>query len=156
VKGWRKIREKLREELHEETEPHAIAGGFAVGVFISLTPLVFLHTALALLAALVFRFSKIAAVAGAWVNNPYVMPFVFYACFRLGERMLGLRVPAPGFDDLSIGTIMRAGRPYLAPLFLGTTVTGIAAAAVSYVVVLRIAMRVKSARREAGRKEGLS
>jgi uncharacterized protein (DUF2062 family) len=47
----------------------------------------------------------------------------------------------------------RTARPYAVPLLLGTTIIGVAAAAVSYVVVYRIALRVKSARRKQSPKE---
>ena len=101
---------------------------------------------LALLVAVIFRLSKVAAVAGAWVNNPYTMPFVFYACFRLGKNILGVHVPTPIFDDFQLGTLLKAAKIYAAPLFLGTTIVGVVAALMAYVIVYRIAVRVKSAR----------
>lgn len=127
----------------------ALAAGFAVGVFFSFTPLLFLHTALALLVAFVFRLSKIAAVAGVWVNNPYTMPFVFYGCFRLGEWMLGGRYPPLSCESWTIDGILGAAVPCIAPLLAGTTVVGLVAAAVAYGIVYRIAVKVKSARRRA-------
>ncbi|NNG47775.1 MAG: DUF2062 domain-containing protein, partial [Deltaproteobacteria bacterium] len=83
--GWEKIRGKIQEAIAAESDERSLAAGFAVGVFFSFTPLVTLHTVLALSVALVFRFNKMTTIAGAWVNNPYTMPFVFYGCFRLGE-----------------------------------------------------------------------
>jgi hypothetical protein len=119
-----------------------------VGVFFSFTPLVSLHTVLALLVAFVFRLSKIAAAAGVWVNNPYTMPFVFYGCLRLGEWLLGIRVPPPAFERWTLETVLTAAVPYAAPLFLGTTIVGLVSAAIAYGIVYRIAVRVKSARQQ--------
>ncbi len=144
--GLKKIRDKLHEAIGKETNPKSLAAGFAVGVFFSFTPLVSLHMVLALLVAIILRLSKVAAMAGAWVNNPYTMPFVFYACFRLGKWIMGTHIPAPAFDQLRLATILRAAKPYAAPLFLGTTIVGILAALLAYVIVYRIAVRVKSAR----------
>ncbi len=144
--GLKKIRDKLHEAIAEETNEKSLAAGFAVGVFFSFTPLVSLHMVLALLVAVIFRLSKVAAVAGAWVNNPYTMPFVFYACFRLGKWILGAHIPTPAFDELQLAAILKAAKPYAAPLFLGTTVVGVIAALLAYVIVYRIAVRVKSAR----------
>ena len=144
--GLKRIRDKLHEAIREETDAKELAGGFAVGVFFSFTPLLSLHMALALLVAILFRLSKVAAVAGAWVNNPYTMPFVFYACFRLGKRILGVHLPTPVFDRLALAEILKVAKPYAAPLFLGTTIVGALAAALAYVIVYRIAIRVKSAR----------
>ena len=146
--GWAKIREKIHEAISAETDERSLAAGFAVGVFFSFTPLLSLHMVLALIVAVVFRFNKVATVAGAWVNNPYTMPFVFYGCFRFGEWILGMRIPSPSFESYTLKSLLKAAVPYAAPLFLGTTVVGLAAAAVAYVVVYRIAVRVKSARRK--------
>lgn len=145
--GFRKIREKLHGVLQGDFDKHAVAGGFAVGVFFSFTPLVTFHMLLALLVAVLFRLSKGAAVAGAWVNNPYTMPFVFYGCFRLGEWILGIRIPPPNFEGMTVTTLLQAAVPYAAPLFLGTTLVGILASAIAYLVVYRVAVRIQSARR---------
>lgn len=147
--GWGKIRDKLHDAFSGDMDEKALAAGFAVGVFFSFTPLISLHTVLALMVAFIFRLSKVAAAAGVWVNNPYTMPFVFYGCFRLGEWMLGIRVSPPAFERWTLPTFLKAAVPYAAPLFLGTTLVGLAAAAVAYVVVYRIAVRLKSARRKA-------
>jgi uncharacterized protein (DUF2062 family) len=146
--GWVKIREKIHEAISAETDERSLAAGFAVGVFFSFTPLVSLHMVLALIVAVVFRLNKVATIAGVWVNNPYTMPFVFYGCFRLGEWILGMRIPSPSFESYTIRSLLKAAVPYAAPLFLGTTAVGLAAAAVAYVVVYRIAVKVKSARRK--------
>ena len=146
--GWAKIRERIHEAISAGTDERSLAAGFAVGVFFSFTPLVSLHMVLALIVAFVFRLNKVATIAGAWVNNPYTMPFVFYGCFRFGEWILGMRIPSPSFESYTLKSLLKAAVPYAAPLFLGTTVVGLAAAAVAYVVVYRIAVRVKSARRK--------
>lgn len=146
--GIGKIRETLAGVLQGEFDRRAVAGGFAVGVFFSFTPLVSLHMALALLVAVAFRLSKGAAIAGAWVNNPYTMPFVFYGCFRLGEWILGAEIPPPNFEGMTVTTLLRAAVPYAPSLFLGTTLVGILAAAVAYLVVYRTAGRIQSARRK--------
>lgn len=147
--GLKKIRDKLHEAIDEEGNAKSLAAGFAVGVFFSFTPLVSLHMVLALLVAIIFRLSKVAAVAGAWVNNPYTMPFVFYACFRLGKKILGVQVPTPTFDQFHLATILKAAKIYAAPLFLGTTIVGVLAAVPAYVIVYRIVVKVKSARQSA-------
>lgn len=142
----RRIREKLHEEIHAETDPRALAAGFAVGVFLSVTPFLFLHTVMAVVVAFVFRLSKVGAVAGVWVNNPYTMPFVYYGCFRLGEWLLGLSLPPPKFDiaSMSMGELFASWRDYAAPLLLGTTIGGLLAAWTAYFVVYRIVVKVKS------------
>ena len=144
--AWGKIRKKLHDAIAADSDERSLAAGFAVGVFFSFTPLLSLHMVLALIVAVIFRFNKVTTMAGAWVNNPYTMPFVFYGCFRFGEWILRMRVPPPSFESYTLQTVLKAAVPYAAPLFLGTTIVGLAAAAVGYAVVYRIAVRVKSAR----------
>lgn len=144
--GLKRIRQVLHDTIVADADEHSLAAGFAVGVFFGFSPLVSLHTVLALVAAVVFRLNKVTAMAGAWVNNPYTMPFVFYASFRLGEWLLGTRIPPPSFERFTLGTILKAAVPYAAPLFVGATILGVVAALVSYVIVYRVAVRVKSAR----------
>jgi uncharacterized protein (DUF2062 family) len=149
-----RIRKALLEAIHAEAEEHAIAAGFAVGVFMSFTPFLFLHTAGALLLAFLFRWSKVAAVAGAWVNNPYTIPFVFYGCTWLGGKILGIRVRGVRFTSWEFKSIMTTAKPMIAPLLLGTTLVGLAAAGVAYFIVYRVAVRIKSAHRKAHPEPG--
>lgn len=146
--GRGKIRQKLIDVIAGSSDERSVAAGFAVGVFFSFTPLVTLHMVFALIVSFVFRFNKVATMVGVWVNNPYTMPFVFYGCFRLGETILGMSVPPPSFESYTLQTILKAALPYAAPLFLGTTIVGLVAAAMGYLVVYRIASKVKSARRK--------
>ncbi len=149
-----RIKQKLIEAIHAEAEEHAIAAGFAAGVFMSFTPFLFLHTAGALLLAFVFRWSKVAAVAGAWVNNPYTIPFVFYGCTWFGGLLLGVEVRAIRFESWDCKTIMATARPIVAPLLLGTTIVGLLAAGLAYFIVYRVAVRIKSAHRKAHPEPG--
>ncbi|MGA7105756.1 MAG: DUF2062 domain-containing protein [Candidatus Deferrimicrobiaceae bacterium] len=146
--GWGKIWGKLHEAVAADSDERSLAAGFAVGVFFSFSPLVTLHMVLALLVAVVLRVNKMTTMVGVWVNNPYTMPFVFYGCFRLGEWILGMDIPPPSFETYTLKAVLKAAVPYAAPLFLGTTIVGLAAAVLAYVVVYRIAVRIKSARRE--------
>ncbi|HEY3491090.1 MAG TPA: DUF2062 domain-containing protein [Candidatus Deferrimicrobiaceae bacterium] len=149
-----RIKAKLLAEIHAEAEEHAIAAGFAAGVFMSFTPFLFLHTAGAVLLALVFRWSKVAAIAGAWVNNPYTMPFVFYGCTWIGGRLLGVRIRGIRFESWDIKSIYFTAKPIVAPLLLGTTLLGLIAAGVAYFIVYRVAVRIKSAHRKAQSEPG--
>ena len=144
-----RIKKKLLEEIHAEADARAIAAGFAAGVFMSFTPFLFLHTAGALLLALLFRWSKVAAVAGAWVNNPYTIPFVFYGCTWFGGLLLGVQVNRVRFESWDFKSIMATAKPMIAPMLLGTTLIGLAAAGVAYLIVYRVAVRIKSAHQKA-------
>jgi hypothetical protein len=55
--------------------PHAIALGFACGIFLGFTPLFGLKTLLAILLAWALRSNKIAAVIGVTMHD-FILPFV--------------------------------------------------------------------------------
>ncbi len=117
--------------------PHAIAIGFAAGVFSAMTPFLGTHLVMAALLAWIIGGSIVAAALGTFVGNPLTYPFMWYSSFWLGNLMLG----ADGHNriiDLSAGIFQTSFAqlwPILKPMSLGAIPLGIAAAAVAYVAV---------------------
>ncbi len=68
--------------------PHYIAMGMAVGVFVAITPTIPFHMTLAIAMAFIFRGSKPAAVLGCWISNPLTIPFLYMACYKVGMVLL--------------------------------------------------------------------
>ena len=74
----RAIFERLRARfdnvvgVHEQ--PERLAAAWAVGLTIGFSPLMGLHTVLALLLALVFRLNKVDVFLGTLVVNPWTLP----------------------------------------------------------------------------------
>ena len=66
------FRQTFRRLLAVDDPPERTALAFSVGVFIAFTPLLGLHTLLATLVALIFRFNKPAIYIGTFVNNPLI------------------------------------------------------------------------------------
>ncbi len=130
--GIAKIKQYVRKALAEEGDVRKIALGFAVGVYISFTPLLSLHTVLAIGVALLTGLNKVSAIAGAWVNNPYTIPFVYFYSYKLGAIVMGSSVPPPSFSNFKAQKIAIYLKAYGGPLFLGTTITGLLAAVISY------------------------
>src|SRR5690606_27489557 len=54
--------------------PHAVALGFAAGVFVSATPFIGFHMVLAALTAWIIGGSIVAAILGTFVGNPLTYP----------------------------------------------------------------------------------
>ncbi len=69
-------------------DPHGIALGMAIGVFIAFTPTIPFHTVLALGLAFLLRASKPAAYIGIWFSNPVTIPFMYLASYKVGVFML--------------------------------------------------------------------
>ncbi len=147
---------RLTAVLHVDDAPWKIALGLAVGVFISCTPLYGLHTLLAVGAALVLKVNKVATVTGAWLNLPWFAPFVYGLSLKVGEFILSGGEGLPSLSGKGLGDLAALIGPYLSierfsegflasskllfavskALFVGTTVVGIVAGLVTYVVAL--------------------
>jgi uncharacterized protein (DUF2062 family) len=117
--------------------PHAVALGFAVGVFSAVTPFLGTHLIMAVTLAWVIGGSLVGAVLGTFVGNPLTYPFIWFATYKVGNVMLGAHGNSKRID-LSEG-IFRSSLdhlwPVLKPMSLGCVPVGLAAAALSYALV---------------------
>ena len=148
----RGLRRAARYHLHRlarlPMSPHRIALGFAAGAFISFTPLLGLHLALAAVMAFLLRGSIIASAVGTIVGNPLSFPFIWFATYHVGAALTGDRPspeleaaaldgsvappdPLAWFDGLT-GSLM----PVFWPMMVGGMLLGAAAGAASYWIVL--------------------
>ncbi len=137
--------------------PHAVALGFAVGVFSALTPFIGTHLLFAVLVAWVIGGNIVAAVLGTFVGNPLTYPAIWYATYQVGNIMMGSPTQAEPID-LS-GGIFRSSLdqlwPILKPMTLGCIPLGLALGALSYVLVKPMVVAYKHRRRrELGTRNG--
>ena len=95
------FRSTFRRLLTLDDPPERTALAFAIGVFIAFSPFLGLHTIMATLVAVLFRFNKIAVFAGTFINNPFLtlVPIII-ASYAVGAFLLGqpLRISAEGID----------------------------------------------------------
>ena len=82
------IKEKFKQFAEQvkklNGDPHYVALGMAIGVFIAITPTIPFHTILAIVLAFLLKASKPAAILGVWVSNPVTVIFLYYACYKAG------------------------------------------------------------------------
>jgi uncharacterized protein (DUF2062 family) len=124
----KKIKQRMVAMLALDSHPGHIAAGFAVGVFISVTPLFGLHTPLAIMFAFLFRLNKLTTITGAWVNTPLTVIPVLMASYRLGEFILGQPPQSVSFHNLGWHHL----REYASALFIGSSIIGLIMAVLSY------------------------
>ena len=122
------LKKRLTAILALDSHPAHISAGFAVGVFISLTPFFGIHTPLALAAAFLFRLNKLTTITGAWVNTPLTVVPMLAASYKLGEYLLGAEPRPFTLTELS----WTALKPYAEAVLLGSSLIGLAAAVTGY------------------------
>tara|TARA_B100000949_G_scaffold11051_1_gene8504 strand:- start:111 stop:566 length:456 start_codon:yes stop_codon:yes gene_type:complete len=84
--------------------PERTSLAFSVGVFLGFSPFLGLHTVLALLLSLLFRFNKTAVLVGIFMNNPWiVLPYyslaTWFGIYLMGFPE-GVSIGEIGFYDL--------------------------------------------------------
>lgn len=129
--------------------PHAVALGFAAGVFAAITPFIGTHLVMAMLLAWVIGGSVVAAVLGTFLGNPLTYPAIWYVTYQVGNFMLG-GAAAEHPIDLSGGIFQSSLDqlwPILKPMTVGSLPLGLAVAALSYVLVKPMVDAYKRRRR---------
>ncbi len=128
----------VKKYYHRLLSSHAtteeVAQGFALGVFIGVTPSMGLHTVLALVLAAFFGKNKIAAVLGTWINNPLTIFPIFYYDYRVGVLFLHEhRVRA--LQPESLKDLFHLSRSVLVPMWVGSVILGLVLAVLSFYLV---------------------
>ena len=142
-----RLRRALQVLLHVEDTPHRIALAFGIGVWIAFSPLLGVHTLLALAIAFSFRLSRVAILLGAYINNPWTLAPLYLAGTVVGCALMGVSTDGLAAVDWSLeGTQFYAGllaslRPYLWPFLLGNTVLGVTGGVVGYFLLRRVLER---------------
>lgn len=132
---------------HVNDSPPRVAAAFGVGLFIAFFPLPGVHTCLALGLALWFRLSKIATLAGAWVNNPWTIAPMYGAGTLLGCALLGIAPVSPSGVDWSLegrafySSLATSLTPLVWPFVIGNLVLGVIAGIGAFFVLKGVLVR---------------
>lgn len=79
-------------------DPHQIASGYSLGIFIGMMPLVGVKAIIAVTIASFFKWNKLAAGIGVFNINPITAPFFFGLNFLIGKQITGCGLPF-GFSE---------------------------------------------------------
>lgn len=106
---------------------------FAVGLFVAWLPMPF-QMVLAAALAIVFNCNLPLAVALVWITNPITMPFMFYAAYMLGAKILSHPPQEFAFEatwQWVQSSVFTIGPPFL----LGCLVLGAIFALCGYILI---------------------
>ena len=132
----RKIKDFVFQAKHLQGDPHYVATGMAIGVFIGVTPTIPLHTVLAVALAFVFKCSKPAAIIGVWVGNPITIPFFYIGSYYLGTFLFNISTPFNP-DHISIHQLMQLGLEITVAMNIGGVLLGIPFGVAAYFITLK-------------------
>lgn len=80
----------FKRVLRLSATPHAIAAGFAAGVFASFTPFLGLHFIISFVVAFLIGGNILAAAFGTAVGNPLTFPVIWISSYNVGSFVLGM------------------------------------------------------------------
>ncbi len=115
--------------------PREIALGFALGIFVAMSPTMGFQMAIAIPIAALLGWNKIAAAMAVWVSNPFTAPIIYIPTYKIGAKLMGLSLASNAADAASGSTMLafaeKAPKAFGA-MTLGGVVIGLPLAIISY------------------------
>jgi len=116
-------------------EPREVALGFALGIFLGMTPTVGVQTPIAIFFAALFKWSKLSAAIGVWISNPLTVPLIYGVTYITGAKLLSLdpvfNMPlSPTWSTLK--AMLHKAPQAFGAMTVGGTILGIPLAIFSY------------------------
>jgi uncharacterized protein (DUF2062 family) len=143
---------------HVDGSPARVAAAFGIGVFVAFFPILGIHTALALLIAIMFRLNKVAILIGAWLNNPWTIAPMYSAGTLLGCVLLRVPLvnPASSVEWSLTGqafyeALATSLAPLLWPFVIGNLALGAALGLAGFLVLRSVLSRRRSSPPATGR-----
>ena len=137
------IREFIKRAKTLQGDPHYVAVGMAIGVFVSITPTIPFHTVIAIALAFMFKGSKPAAAIGVWFSNPITIPLFYFGSYQAGMFILGKSIP---FDSKykSIQELIQMGLDVTIAMIIGGLILGIPPGIAAYFITRKIFTKIRS------------
>jgi len=143
------LRDWYRQCISLKGEPRALAAGFALGIFVGVTPTIPFHTAIIVVLGTLFRQNITAAYLASWfISNPLTIPLLYLGEYEIGRRLLGLSPAWPTLEEYSLHTIAALGGEILLPLLTGGLLLAPLIACPGYFVALRLFARIRRGQEE--------
>ena len=138
---WRRL-------VRMNATPHAVALGFAIGVFMSFSPFLGFHLALSGLFAWLMRVSIPASILGNFLGNPVTYPLMWAVVYQTGAVMLGMAPGAGNVDMTALSFSAASFQDLFMPFLAGSIPVGILAGLIFYFPVKKGVAGFQAARRE--------
>ncbi|MFH1019033.1 MAG: DUF2062 domain-containing protein [Pseudomonadota bacterium] len=147
--------------LRLQGDPHSLALGVAIGLFVGITPTVPLHTAFIIILAWPLRGNILAAlIAATAISNPLTWLPQYYFCWRLGnwllpghlsweriQALLSLFTSDAGFKE-SLATLWQLGLDAAAVMLLGGVLLAIPFTCAGYILAFKFFRALRKKRQD--------
>lgn len=141
---YRDLRESI---LRLQGDPHYVAMGMAIGVFVGITPTIPFHTVIALALAFILRGSKPAAAIAVWISNPVTIPVFYLGSYETGRFILGNSIPFdPKYESLQ--ELAKLGLHAATAMVVGGIILAIIPGIVTYFITRKIFTVIRTRRAE--------
>ncbi|MDI6688553.1 MAG: DUF2062 domain-containing protein [Desulfobacterales bacterium] len=139
------IRQVITRFKELQGDPHYIAMGMAIGIFVSITPTIPFHTVIAIALSFLLNGSKIAAAIGVWLSNPITIPFFYLGSYKTGLFVFGNSIP---FDIkyTSVTELMKLGLNVTCIMITGGIILGVVPGIAAYFITRKIVVKIRSQR----------
>jgi uncharacterized protein len=120
--------------------PKEIALGFALGLFMGLSPFMGIQIVAAVFLASLLKWNKYAAAIGVWVTNPFTAPFIYSVTYLVGAKTMKIENSFDFKDTLDWSILIdlfRNSPGIITSLFVGGVVIGLPVAFMGYLIAFR-------------------
>lgn len=117
--------------------PREIALGFALGIFVGMSPTMGVQIIIAVFIAALLKWNKISATIAVFITNPFTAPFIYGTTYLVGAKILGVKKPFifPKQFDIDAARNILEGTPRIfGALTVGGIVIGLPLAIAAYYV----------------------
>jgi uncharacterized protein (DUF2062 family) len=114
--------------------PREIALGFALGLFVGMTPFMGFHMAIAVPLAALLKWNKFSSALAVWITNPLSAPFIYTATYFVGAKLTAFSnyLNIPQIDHKGLMTVLYKAPEVLMVMVVGGVVLGLPLAVAGY------------------------
>ncbi len=160
-RGLKKLSAYLKYILNLDADPNKIAYSFAIGVFVSLTPVYGTHTICMLILIPLLRLHFISAIIGSAFNLPFIAIFIYPIQFKLGQLIMGkqiiydqaIKLPKSIGDFFNLIFSEYTLYNLLLPFLVGSLIFSLVVALISYLILKILLKRIKKINKKIEVKE---
>lgn len=129
------IRRVYERFIRIRGNPREIALGFALGVFVGMTPTIGVQMPIAIFFAACCKWSKLSAAIGVWISNPLTAPVIYGVTYVTGAKLMGMdpmfNMPlSPAWSALEV--LLQKAPQAFGAMTVGGAVIGVPLAIISY------------------------